>query len=252
MKFYANAYAVSNVGSIRNKNEDNYYLDGSIVDSSNNINHSVSKAKKLVCSVCDGMGGLNAGEIASKCAVKTIKKNEKKLLSGKAENINSVIINANELVCNEAIKQKRTMGSTVTLLTFDGKEITASNVGDSRIYQINSRNMKQISHDHTRAQLFIDANLPVRSESDHHALTQHLGINPNEMMLEPHIIKLTANQGDKYLLCSDGLTDMVCDKDILSIINENANIVTAGNKLIDLALKNGGEDNTTLILVEIV
>lgn len=254
MSLIISACAISDAGNIRSKNEDNFYLNGEIVDCDN---HKIAsaKSKKLICAVCDGMGGEYAGEIASRIAVQAIDDNIKALDDSdfSVDAIEATIESANSAICDEMSAVGRTMGSTLAMLCFDNGKLIITNIGDSRVYRFSDKTLVQISRDHTKEQFMIDSGLD-RDKIDpsfSHILTQHLGIKPSDMVLEPYIVADEAINKDVYLLCSDGLYDMVDDYDIATILYQNDNIENAAKKLVNTAKANGGVDNITVIVLKV-
>lgn len=251
------AYGASNVGKRRQNNEDNYYLDGQYVDSLNDTSTQVSDQTEIIVSVCDGMGGEAAGEVASQIAVETVNKNYQNLLKENISDsaIEKCINEANALICDEIVKNKKRLGCTFTLFGCLNDLATISNIGDSRVYRFHQNCLEQISVDHTEAQRLVNAGVISAEDSmkipEKHRLTQHLGIFPDEMILQPYTVRLTAFPEDKYLLCSDGLTDMLSDNEINAIISNGTSLKDTVNQLIEKALEKGGKDNVTVVLCEI-
>lgn len=255
--FLITAYAASNVGKKRLNNEDNYYIHHSTVDSSNDIHSDIFKGDSFVGSVCDGMGGEAAGEVASRITVNTIEKFEQKMIEDDFSDdvIAQLINNANDDVCEQITKEKKRIGTTFTLIGVKNNSVTVSNVGDSRIYQFSNGLLKQISRDHTEAQTMVDAGIVTKEESmslkEKHRLTQHIGIFPYEMIIEPYTVRMAAKDNDRYLLCSDGLTDMLTEQEIADVFCEHLSVENTVQKLISLTLKKGGRDNVTVLICEI-
>jgi protein phosphatase len=250
-------FVKSNVGKRRQNNEDNYYLDGNYVDSASDVcAKSFDKSELIVC-VCDGMGGEEAGEVASQIAVESVGKCYNNLLESNLsdEAVIQFAEYANSLICDEISKCKKRMGTTYTLLGFKDDVVTVSNIGDSRVYVYSDGELKQLSKDHTEAQTMVDAGIVSEEESmktpEKHKLTQHLGIFPDEMVIEPYTVKRLAKNNDRYLLCSDGLTDMLSFEDISAILQKNMSVEETVDELISFALENGGKDNVTVALCEI-
>ena len=127
------------------------------------------------------------------------------------------------------------------------------NVGDSRIYLLRNGVLTQLSKDHTIVQQKLDlgaiAAEQAASDSGRHKLTQHLGIFESEMLIEAHHIQKQVQPDDVFLLCSDGLTDMVSDKAICQILIIAKSCDEAAEKLLEAALENGGKDNVSVIVV---
>ena len=256
-EMFISAYAASNVGKRRQNNEDNYYFDGNYVNSANDIFAESLNSTELIVSVCDGMGGEEAGEVASQIAVESLNKCYKYLLDNNLsdEAIEKYVNYSNDLICGEIKKYKKRMGTTYTLLGIKDGVVTASNIGDSRIYRYSNGVLEQISHDHTEAQSMVDAGVVSAEESmkipEKHRLTQHLGIFPYEMIIEPYIVRFPVSAGDRYLLCSDGLTDMLTNSEISAILCKKQSLKTIVDELISSALNKGGRDNVTIVLCEI-
>lgn len=255
--FIVTAYAASNVGNKRQNNEDNFYINKESVNSKNDVHSALFKGNAFVGAVCDGMGGEEAGEVASQLAVETIQQYENKIIASNFsdEVINELIFEANDKICNEINRIKKRMGTTFAFVGINSCDVVVSNVGDSRVYRLSNSKLEQISHDHTEAQSMVDAGMISKEESmkikQKHRLTQHLGIFPYEMIIEPYIVRIPAKIGDRFLLCSDGLTDMVSENEIESILNSRDSLKNTVDRLISKALENGGKDNVTVMLCEI-
>lgn len=247
--------AGTHVGKIRTNNEDNYFLNGVYKkDICENIrsDESEEQKKRNIYAVCDGVGGEEAGERASLLAVETLSKHE-------GEDVLKYIDKANKNICYEIKKQKGIrMGSTLALLTVEENRAETYNVGDSRIYIFREGQLKQLSKDHTRVQQMVDAGMLSRDEikksDQRHIITQHLGIFPYEFVLSPYVIKnILIKPGDIFLLCSDGLTDMLEDDEIKRILSDCKDDLpgVAVNNLIVSSLDEGGKDNITVIVVKV-
>ena len=132
----------------------------------------------------------------------------------------------------------------MAMVCFDRRQIYVCNVGDSRIYRLRDGELRQLSRDHVR-QLVI----PGQSKAP---LSQYLGVDPDELRLTPAIVKGKLKLADTYLLCSDGLTDMVGEEEIRDILQAEPVTRSCAAALVDAALKNGGRDNVTVIVCSIV
>lgn len=251
------ACAASNVGKRRLNNEDNFYINGQIVNSLKDAHASISDTSCFIGAVCDGMGGEAAGEVASQIAVKTVEDFEKHLIYENCSDsiIEKTINAANKSICDEITKCKKRMGTTFTLIGFNNNTVTLSNIGDSRIYRYSDGVLDQLSHDHTEAQTMVDAGIVTKEQSmklkEKHRLTQHLGIFPYEMIIEPYTVRLDAKNNDRYLLCSDGLTDMLTEPEIKALLDKGETLENTVDLLISSALEKGGKDNVTVLLCEI-
>lgn len=155
----------------------------------------------------------------------------------------------NGAVCARAAElDSGRMGSTAVLLYLNAREAWVCNVGDSRAFLLRDGELRQLSVDHTDAGLLAAQGVRGRKP----ALTQHLGIRPEEMVLEPHFFREKLRPGDWYLLCSDGLTDMVSEEEIRSAAETAPDAGQCVRKLTEAALENGGRDNVTVIAVRII
>ncbi len=255
----------SSVGMKRKINQDNFYVNGFLNKKRKNRvmkSFFASKKEQILC-ICDGMGGEKFGEEASLIAVEKLFSYQRKysnLISRFEDHINAYVQSANNAIC--AFIQKNNgerSGSTMALLCISPKqkEAVASNIGDSKVFLLRNNELRKISMDHNQAQSLVNVGLitedEARTHKDKSKLTQHLGIFPDEMILEPHISdNVILKKNDIFLICSDGLTDMLSDPDIINILKRNAPLKKKCKKLVETANRNGGVDNTTVILAEIV
>jgi len=219
--------------------------------------------------LADGMGGYKAGEVASAIAVTGIYNDIKSgLKNSKPKGIDdasglykhSILIRdavnrANSSIYNTAQsdEQCKGMGTTiVTAITYDDR-ISIAHVGDSRVYRVRGKDFKQITKDHSLVQELIDRGLFTPEEAEKNApknlVTRALGIDAK---VEIDVIEDELAIGDIYLLCSDGLTDMVKDEEIhLTLGKYSANLAHAANELVEIAKKYGGKDNISVILARV-
>nr|WP_311565423.1 Stp1/IreP family PP2C-type Ser/Thr phosphatase [Peptoniphilus grossensis] len=231
--------SATNVGNYRKNNEDCYF---------------VNESKNLYI-LADGMGGHLAGERASKMATEIIasdfeKAKEIKTIEDAIEILSSSIRDANREIfkSSEENEDYRGMGTTVSAGIILGSVLIYSNVGDSRIYRIN-KEMEQITRDDSFVNYLMEIGEITEEEAKVHpkknVLTKAMGTTAD---IEVLVNTLKIEDNDIFLFCSDGLTNMIPDEEIFKIIKENTPEV-AKDKLLDLALKNGGMDNITFILV---
>ena len=253
--------AASNVGNVRDKNEDNFFLNGKTLDASiKDTAIEVDTSDSGLFAVCDGMGGEASGEVASAIAVGALSEFYKQTLEQNAsfsEMIESYADEANARICAEINKNNgKRMGTTFVVLYLKNDIAHVSNIGDSRAYLLRDNQLKQISQDHTQIRRLVEMNIltaeKARVHPDRHKLTQHLGIFPEEMVIEPFSAEPVALvDGDVFLLCSDGLSDMLEDKEIEAIMNQHTTPQDTAQKLVDSALLNGGKDNVTVIVARV-
>ena len=247
---YEICYAVAcDTGKERTINQDNFCCpDQQYLNAINNGLDGVKSYKSCSTAypsfaVFDGMGGEQYGEVAASIAAETFNElNHNK----KSDGIKDFLITSCRKMNNNITtyaKQKliNCIGTTVAMIIFGKKEICACNIGDSRIYRYNNESLTQISKDHT-----IDI-----YKGNKPSLTQFLGIPESEFTIEPHIVWKPYNDGDYYLICSDGLTDMLGEEEIESIIIENSDVKVCVENLLENALSRGGRDNITIILCKI-
>ncbi len=209
--------------------------------------------------VADGMGGHQAGEVASRVGGEKIHEIIRtRLKEGNELNIEALIREACDTANKELLSQASNnpdfsgMGTTVVLGLFQHNEFYIVHVGDSRAYLINSQNITLLTEDHSLVAGMVSAGRisekEARSHKMLHIITQCLGSNE---YYGPDIKKFKLDKGEIILLCSDGLTDMVEDDDIRKVVNKNrGDLQNCAKELVKLANKKGGKDNITLILAE--
>lgn len=250
--------AVTNIGIAPANNEDNFYVDGNYRSDTAADCYSCSgesRSKPFIAAVCDGMGGEADGERASLAVVQTLKNyvDEKKLSS--AGNVNIFIQEANGIICGMMHERHCRMGSTLAYLQIDGQKVSITNLGDSRIYGFGRHGLEQLSTDHSTVARMIQMGILTEEEArlhpNRHQITQYLGIYPEEMVLEPKVLQVDRQEKyQTYLLCSDGLTDMLMPQAIENVLAANMSLEEKANHLVQNALDAGGKDNITVILVE--
>ena len=193
------------------------------------------------------MGGEEAGEVASFVAAEIAREYAQyfgRYITSTDEFLLKMCEDMNRAVCIEMDNLGGgRMGSTLAALMFTEDKLYTCNLGDSRIYRYRDDNLLQLSQD--------DIELLPPSVKRKPCLIQHLGIYEDELKLEPHIFHEPVEKGDVLLICSDGLTDMVSIDEIHSILKDFRGENRAVKKLIELALKRGGKDNTTVIICRI-
>jgi protein phosphatase len=218
--------------------------------------------------LADGMGGYNAGEVASGIAVKTITNLVREGLS--REDLASIdrstgltrpsivlrdaITRANKIIYQTARSQAECegMGTTVVAALFYDNRISIAHVGDSRLYRQRGSQIAQVTMDHSLLQELVDRGFYSPEEAQRAAnknyVTRALGVEPQvEVEVQEHPV----DKGDIFILCSDGLSDMVEDEDIrLTISTFGANLDTVAKQLIQLANENGGRDNVSVVLAQ--
>lgn len=249
---YQIAYAYTcHIGKIRNNNEDNFWCCGESLEAQNQgMSHIRSGYQKQsdfpLLAVFDGMGGESCGEMAAFLAAQACGKyyaeNKGQIADDSSKFLESLCDEMNEAVCMYGEENRiGSMGTTAAILTFAGNEVYTCNLGDSRIYKSTSDKFYQISEDHVwKHNLFGKA-----------PLTQYLGIKEKNLKLDPSIMVQEIQVGDRFLLCSDGITDMMSDGEIADIMSRDISVEETVEVLVNRALKKGGRDNITVILCEI-
>lgn len=227
--------ARSDVGCVRSHNEDSYLVQS-----------------PLFC-VCDGMGGHAAGEVASSIAVETIAKTaphtaDPALLGAAIEAANAAVI---EAALNGLGKPG--MGCTATAAYIEGNTIAIAHVGDSRAYLLHEGTLIRVTRDHSYVEELVDAGEITADEARVHpnrsVITRALGSDP--AMYADHF-SLNIEEGDRLILCSDGLSSMIPDGEIENIATQSSTAQICTDNLVDAALAAGGSDNCTVLVVDVV
>ncbi|MCP5145613.1 MAG: Stp1/IreP family PP2C-type Ser/Thr phosphatase [Gammaproteobacteria bacterium] len=218
--------------------------------------------------VADGMGGYKAGEVASAIAVKAIfdiVKQGLDDLSATAASAKAAGVTTHSLLLYNAVQfanghifrtardvpQCQGMGTTVVAALFLNNTLTVAHVGDSRLYRFRDKELKQLTSDHSLVQELIDRGFFTPEEAaantPKNLVTRALGIDE---VVEPDVKEYQTETNDVYLICSDGLNDMVNDEEIrLTLSKYYANLPEAGRELIQMANANGGKDNISVVLI---
>ena len=204
------------------------------------------------------MGGHAAGEVASQIAASTVEQSIASNESGLAmeELLQLAVLKANASVY-ETQKQRvecRGMGSTLTVLTFVDSHYYIAHVGDSRAYLYRSNALSQLTRDHSLVWPLFESKILTKEDISRHPqknlITRSIGTQPQ---VEPDIQKGAALEGDIFLLCSDGLTDVLSDRDILNVLsNADKNPQELSDIIVNAANEGGGPDNITAVVVHLV
>ena len=236
------SYAITDIGRRRKLNQDFIYFSETPVGNLPNV-----------FIVADGMGGHNAGELASRYTVETIVEEittsfEKNpvIILGKA------IEKANANTRRKASEDRALMGmgTTVVIATCIGRYLEVANVGDSRLYLVNE-DIEQITVDHSLVEEMIRMGgidrESARNHPDKNIITRAIGARDT---VEADFFNLELQAGDTILLCSDGLTNMVKDEDIQKILKNGGSLKERAEALVQAANNNGGKDNISVIIIE--
>ena len=228
----------SDVGLLREGNEDSAY------------------AGPHLLAIADGMGGHAAGEVASAVAIATLAP-----LDADTSGIDMLQVLADAIAeANAELRQitltdpsTEGMGTTLTALLWSGDEVALCHIGDSRGYLLRDGAYHRITHDHTLVQSLVDeGRLTPEAAASHPQRSLVMRALQSSVPAEPDLAMLKAKVGDRYLLCSDGLSDVVSDDTVHKTLMELTDLDEAVGQLIDLAIRSGGPDNITCVLADVI
>jgi protein phosphatase len=239
--------AKTDTGRARDNNEDSVSID----------------EDSRVAVLADGMGGYNAGEVASGMATAFIKSELSRWLAEAGANARAkdvrrameiCVDSANTSILNAATAnaQYAGMGTTLVVGAFRDDGLVLGHIGDSRCYRLRANRLEQITRDHSLLQEQLDAGLVTPEQAQHSTIknlvTRALGVE-DTVMLE--VSEYPVEVGDIYLMCSDGLSDMVSDGAIAKIVSSDSGLEQKAQMLVDAANENGGRDNISVLMVEV-
>lgn len=234
--------SATSVGKIRAVNEDSFFVS------------EIGKSGAVLAVVADGMGGHNAGEVASAETVKTLKD----LIVETAIPPKELLLSAIACANNSIYKMSQNtptlfgMGTTVTACVVKDDKLTAAQVGDSRLYLIRDGEITQITKDHSLVEMLLESGEISKEDAKHHpqknVITRAIGTDSS---VEADIYELQLKSDDILLLCSDGLVNMVDDEKILSIVTESEDFSKLSDVLVKEAENAGGHDNITVVLIKL-
>jgi protein phosphatase len=229
--------AKTDVGRVRQGNEDSFLV------------------QEPLFAVADGMGGHLGGEIASATTVETITRAAQVEPPHDSSRLAAIVREANAAVWDEAQgdPELKGMGTTCTLVLLEGDELHIAHVGDSRAYLLRAGELTQVTEDHTLVNRMVREGRLKPEEADRHPqrsiITRALGVDAE---VEVDELSLGVEEGDRFLLCSDGLTSMIDFAALRDTLAHESAPQSAVDRLIELANEAGGEDNITVVLVDIV
>lgn len=235
---------ISHIGNVRSINQDNFICNGIYMkiyhpEIKFPLNGKVISKTPTLFGIFDGMGGEECGEIASFIAAKeasTMPLNKNGVLT-----LTEYCKWSNDKICEYAENNSvSAMGTTAAMLLCSKDDITLCNIGDSKVFRFVDGELEQISKDHVVISAF----------GTKPPLSQNLGIPPDQLLIEPYLSQGRYKNGDKYLICSDGLTDMLTLEEIKDLLTSQQ-VEESATNLVNKALENGGKDNVTVILLEI-
>lgn len=262
--------AVSDIGKARDNNEDNFYLDGIINDKSAQYFEipTLSVEKNVIIAIFDGVGGVKAGEVASFTAAELLREYLSKN-NDTAEDINngikhieSYIESSNNYIysLSEENPEYKNMATTFACLITSNNKAVSINLGDSRIYLFRNKSLKQLSIDHTEAERLVRLGIIGREDLKNHPkknlISRFIGMPPDYGKIDADISNIiNIKRKDIFLLCTDGLTEMVNDKEIAAILLSGLYSKSSSDliakRLLKEALDRGGQDNVTIIVVRV-
>lgn len=247
MSYIINYAAACHRGKVRRVNQDNLWVNGVFLASENDglpqpLVGTLENSTSAIFAVFDGMGGESCGEMAAFLAARAFNASQPPT-GDLTKFMSEICLYMNDEICRYANTHKTgRMGTTACITAFGKKKIHIANIGDSKIFLYDGDMLTQISVDHIVI-------LPHLKKAP---LTQHLGVRREEFIIEPHFATGAYHNGDMYLICSDGLTDMVPAEEITAVLRTDRPVEVAVDTLMALALKQGGVDNITIVLCELV
>ena len=215
-----------------------------------------------LCIVADGMGGQAAGEVASKRAIEVVPREIRKNLSGgatveEARNVSrKAVLQANEeiITMGSLDRDLKNMGTTIVLTLWRrGSEMYVANLGDSRCYHLRGPSIEQLTVDHSLAQALVESKTISAAEAKEHRFRNHLWkyLGSKEVKEGPEVKVIPMEAGDRFLLCSDGLTGPVTDPQLLEFMNKEPDAQKCADGLGQFALDAGSRDNVSCIVLDV-
>jgi serine/threonine protein phosphatase PrpC len=250
-------YGRTDVGRVRHHNEDAFVIADLLAP--NGIHATAQPlelevgARGVLLAVSDGMGGAQAGEVASALALHSLRRGMSTVETDSAEAaLTASVEQANRRVWDAAgDADRKGMGATLTVAFIHGTRAYIAEVGDSRAYVLRGNSLIQLTRDQSCVQTMIDAGTLTREEAEtfqyKNVILQAIGTKPSVIVA---LNRFTLRRGDRILLCSDGLTGMIKDDEIRAAIAAGSSLDGACTKLVALANARGGEDNITVVLAE--
>ena len=238
-------WGLSDPGCVRAQNQDSYQIER-------------LDRNTLLCVVCDGMGGAKSGNVASTLAVDVFVQEIKRTWTSNMDRdkidqmLRGAVKLANFTVFDQAMQFEEFsgMGTTLVAALVRGRDLTVINVGDSRIYRVNRSGIRQLSVDHSLVQMMVDRGelTPelARTYPGKNFITRAIGTEP---VVESDLFHYYVDRGDCLLLCSDGLSNMMDDQEILFEVIHGTNKQMCCQRLLDIAKNRGAPDNVTSVLI---
>ena len=244
--------AICDPGPVRVDNQDNLFMNGihrRVIESEQTFQCENVCTGRGLYAVADGMGGEANGAEASSIAVRDLNLEE----HASAEALTKYLLERNERLCDLMEQSGQRMGTTFVGLCVGDDTAEIVNIGDSRVYLMRSRVLSQLSCDHTAVRPMVEMGLlsreAARSHPDRHRLSQHLGVFPEELLIEPFATQISTRPGDLFLLCSDGLTEGLEDEEIELLLRDVPCLAAKADELLSAAIQAGSRDNISILLV---
>lgn len=250
----------TNVGCVRDHNEDNYFADelGIRLEENETLTGELRLNKRRIFAICDGMGGEDYGEEASLISVNVLSLYKEKIRQAIQDEMNETINRyasaANNEIC-EMVRQRHAhqSGSTLAMICIDNNDVNIYNIGDSRVYIMQNQKLTQVTEDQTLALKKLRANIYTEEEAknspDSHTITSFLGIDNRGIGPKAVPSGVYPTEPMVLLICSDGLTDMCEDSEICEILKQETD--NPANVLVERAIEHGGVDNTTCVVIQV-
>jgi PPM family protein phosphatase len=226
--------AKSDVGKMRTDNQDSYLAD------------------EPVFAVADGVGGHLGGDVASATAIRVIREGTQG--GARADQLEELLQRVNSAIWekSQSATHLRGMGTTCTLVLLENGSAHLAHVGDSRAYLYRSGELSQVTEDHNLVGRMLSEGRLSREEAAHHPqrniITRALGLDPN---VDVDLLTLELTEGDRLIICSDGLSSMVDEQTLAGIMSGERDPQAAAERLIEEANEAGGEDNITVVLIDV-
>lgn len=239
------AWGITDRGAVRQQNQDAYYLD-TLTD------------EQVLCVVCDGMGGALAGNVASRLAVETFVENLRLGVETCPEPMVQELLSKAVTLANQAVYRRATtdlecrgMGTTLVAALARGRTVHILNIGDSRCYHVTGEGISKVTRDHSVVEDLVERGKltpeAARTHPQKNLITRALGA---EEYVPADYYQVQMGEGDAILLCSDGLSNMVSDQEILYEILHGGECESCCQRLLNIALSRGAPDNVTAILMQ--
>ncbi len=255
--------AVTDIGRLRKSNQDNFYVNGCYIDHYNVTAErfeTVDSSATHILAVCDGMGGLEEGDVAAMIGVSTLDEYADAFMEAKSSAMaaffaRKAIDAANDRILRRARKIGKAMGSTFAMLVVSANYLYACNLGDSEIFLKTRYGMERLSKPQTVAQELVDRGAISERQASRsivrNQLSQYLGME-NLKGLKPNECALEIRTGDILMICSDGVSDSLADHSIYACLSPNRTVKEIADTIIEKAVRGGSGDNLTVVIARVV